>query len=76
MPATAHTADTSPLPRRGALVKLDVPPLAVGLQRVAERGDEFRVVEVLELEILVVKSAWTTGATTYRLGPGHVRPVD
>lgn len=74
MPATAHTAKSDTMPRRGALVELDVPALAVGLQRVAEQGDRFRVVEVNELDV-VVRKAWEVDGATYRLGPGHVRPA-
>jgi hypothetical protein len=75
MPASPHSASDSVLPRRGALVELDVPALAVGLQRVAEEGDRFRVVETGDLEI-VVRRPWETDGATYKLRPGHVRSAE
>ena len=76
MPASPHSAKLeSEMPRRGALVALDVPPVAVGLHRVADRGEEFRVLEVRETE-LVVRKAWVSESNTYRLMPGHVRRAD
>lgn len=74
MPASPHTTGlTDEVPRRGALVALDVPPVAVGLHRVAEKSDRFRVVDVDGAQLVVMPAE---GERTYRLGPGHVRPVD
>ena len=76
MPASPHTTNLdSDMPRRGALVALDVPPVAVGLHRVADRGEEFQVLEVRETE-MVVRKGWEPETRTYRLGPGHVRLAD
>jgi len=71
MPASSHTTGlTDEMPRRGALVVLDVPPVAVGLQRVAEKGDRFRVVDVDGTQLVVMPAK---GERTYRLMPGHVQ---
>ena len=85
MPAPSHTALSrdAMMPQTGDLVELDVPPLVVGLHRVAEPGETFRVVGRREAkeeatasgEELVVRKPSNMSAT-YRLGPGHVRRPD
>jgi hypothetical protein len=73
MPAAPHTTDLkSKMLRRGALVVLDVPPVAVGLQQVAEKSDHFRVVDVDGAQLVVMPAE---GERTYRLMPGHVQPA-
>lgn len=72
MPASPHTTDLPDELSRGALVTLDVPAVAVGLQQVAEKSDRFRVVDIDGAQLVVMPAE---GERTYRLGPGHVRPV-
>ncbi|WP_232797953.1 hypothetical protein [Salinibacter altiplanensis] len=71
MPASPHTAPPSDVPDPGTIVALNVPPAAVGLHRMADRGDPFHVVDVEGTE-LVVTLAGGDGRT-YRLRLGHVQ---
>lgn len=74
----AETATSYHIPEKGDEVRLDVPPVRVGLHRKVREGEILDVVglEITNRDGLCVKVAPRGKAQTYRLSYRHVWPVD
>lgn len=66
------------IPEKGDVVRLDVPPTAVGLHGKVREGDRLTVegTAISDASGLVVKVRPYGSETTFRLRHDHVRPVD